>query len=240
MITPSTEYLEVLYQIQDKNQPNRIIHVPANKPIYEIDLNSRMVATPEVLSVEYDHNSKSIFFSVDRFFDNIDLSEMSCVIQYQNANPDKKKNGYIYGVPFYDLITFKDEGKILFQWDVEGPATAYKGVVTFSIKFYRISNHEIIDDETGQNTAIKVYDYVLNTLPSKTKVLEGMNIYEASNNYFLEAEVIEVIYDRLRKAEATSKNVYWIVLDDSNPIIRPPDYPPNTIDKNDNIINNII
>jgi hypothetical protein len=41
-----------------------------------------MVATPEVLSVEYDHNSKSIFFSVDRFFDNVDLSEMSCVIQY--------------------------------------------------------------------------------------------------------------------------------------------------------------
>ena len=90
-------------------------------------------------------------------------------------------------------------------------------------------------DESGAHLEnIVEGTFKANLNDSKTKVLEGMNIYEASNNYFLEAEVIEVIYDRLRKAEATSKNVYWIVLDENNPVIGPSDYPPNTINKNDN------
>ena len=36
-----------------------------------------------------------IYVGVDRFYDNIDLSTMTCIIQYQNANPDTIKGGYL-------------------------------------------------------------------------------------------------------------------------------------------------
>lgn len=238
MIVSSAEYLAALHQIQDKNRPHQLIYIPKDKPIYEVNLNERSVAAPDVLSVEYDHNSSSVFFIVDRFYENIDLSTMTCIIQYKNANPNIKNNGYIYAVPFYDITTFSQQDKMVFSWDIEGPATAYKGKVEFSIKFYRTSKNIVVNDK-GETEEVIAYDYILNTTPAFSKVLEGMNIYEASNNYFLEAEIIETIYERISQAEATSKNIYWIVLEENNPIIKPPDYPPNTINKNDNIINNI-
>jgi hypothetical protein len=30
---------------------------------------------------------------------------------------------FIYVVPFFDVMTYKDEGKVLIPWDVGGPAT---------------------------------------------------------------------------------------------------------------------
>ena len=121
-----------------------------HEPIYEVDLNKRSIEAPEFLSVELDHNAETIYFSVDRFFDNVDLSTVYCVIQYQNANPDKAKGGYIYPVPYFDVTTKARENKMLFQWAIEGPATAFSGPVTFSIKFYRIAAKTIYEEDGSQ------------------------------------------------------------------------------------------
>lgn len=236
MITARDDYLDLLYRVQDPNRQDKIIQLPADEPIYAVDLDTRKIEAPKFLSVEYDHNAETIYFEVDRFFDNIDLSTMFCVIQYQNANPDKARGGYIYPVPYFDITTKAEENKMLFQWAIEGPATAYSGKVTFSIKFYKISSI-IIDSADGTSTELKVYDYVLNTQPSTSEVLHGLDIMATSENYYFEASEVEKIYQEIEKVRRTN-DMYWIVLKDESDIATTTyDYPAKTINKNDSITN---
>lgn len=237
MITNEKDYINLLYRIQDPNRQTTIIKLPKDEPIYHIDLNTRKIETPQFLSVEYDHNAETIYFSVDRYYDNVDLSTMFCVVQYENANPDKKKRGYIYAVPYFDLVTMKEENKMLFQWAIEGPATAFAGTVTFSIKFYRISSREVINGD-GSTTQQKFYDYVLNTSPTTSKVLHGLDIQATSENYIYDADTVSAIYQAINTIANTS-TLCWIVLDDdydpNAPIETREDYPESTINKNESI-----
>lgn len=231
MITARDDYLDLLYRVQDPNRQDKIIQLPADEPIYAVDLDTRKIEAPKFLSVEYDHNAETIYFEVDRFFDNIDLSTMFCVIQYQNANPDKARGGYIYPVPYFDITTKAEDNKMLFQWAIEGPATAYSGKVTFSIKFYKISSITI-DSADGHSTQLKVYDYVLNTQPSTSEVLHGLDIMATSENYYFEASEVEKIYQEIEKVRRTN-DLYWTVLkDDAVPKVTA-DYPDKTINKNE-------
>ena len=134
MITTSQEYLQNLFILQDQNFPQLIASdIPEDEPKLIIDLNTRMVSAPEFLSVEKDHNSETLYFMVDRYFDNVDLATMSCIVQYQNASKNTLSNGYIYAVPRYYLIAPEGQQKLIFPWVIEGPATAYSGTVTFLV-----------------------------------------------------------------------------------------------------------
>lgn len=214
MITTSQEYLQNLYILQDQNFPQLIASdIPEDEAKLIIDLNTRMVSAPEFLSVEKDHNAETLYFMVDRYFDNVDLATMSCIVQYQNASKDTSSNGYIYAVPRYYLIAPEGQQKLIFPWVIEGPATAYSGTVTFSVRFYRISGeyHEDINQSTLQ------YEYLLNTLPAKSKVLEGMDVLETSENYTYNPNVFADIYQQIKeiKDAYTDTNIlYWIKLGD--------------------------
>lgn len=212
MISTSQEYLKHLHIIQDENFPQLLAtDIPVDEPKLFIDLNTRTVSAPEFLSVEKDHNAETLYFMVDRYFDNVDLSTMSCIVQYRNASVDNKKNGYIYAVPQYYLIAPEGEQKLIFPWVIEGPATAYSGTVTFSVKFYRISGewNENPDEST------LAYDYVLNTQSAKSRVLTGMNVLETSQNYKYDPNVFEDVYqriDELKQAYTDTNLLYWIKL----------------------------
>lgn len=200
MITSPKDYDELLYRLQDYNRTYQIIPLPKDEPIYEIDLNTRKIVAPDFLSVEYDHNAETIYFKCDRYFDCVDLArdDITIVIQYENANPKKNERGFLYLPLYVDTLTFKDEGKIAFPWVIEGPATAYSGTVTFSIRFYRI-------DKDG------VYDFNLNTLSSTSKVLHGMQI-QNTENFIIAPTVIDDIYDKISKLNKDF-DVYWIDLE---------------------------
>ena len=86
MIVSPQEYNSLVHRLMDPNQFTSMLRIPENEPIYEIDLNARSIAAPEFLSVEEDHNSEIIWFKTDRFFDNIDLYNGTCWIQYKNAD----------------------------------------------------------------------------------------------------------------------------------------------------------
>ena len=57
MITARDDYLDLLYRVQDPNRQDKIIQLPADEPIYVVDLNTRKIEAPKFLSVEYDHNA---------------------------------------------------------------------------------------------------------------------------------------------------------------------------------------
>ena len=234
MITETQEYLNLLHRVQDPNRRTKSILLPENETPYIINLDTRKIDAPEFLSIERDHNAETVYFEVDRFFDNVDLSTMFCVIQYQNANPNTPQGGYIYPVPYFDIITKASEKKMLFQWAIEGPATAYAGKVTFSVKFYKVSTITI-DYVDGSSEQKVVYDYVLNTLPKESKVLHGFDILATSENYYFDASEIETIYQRIEEVRRQS-DLYWIVLTDpSETASESSDYPTGTINKNNTI-----
>lgn len=207
MKTTSQEYLQYLQQIQDQNFPKLFPDdLPKDEPKLEIDLNTRKVSAPEFLSVSTDHNSETLYFIVDRYFDNVDLATMSCIVQYKNANPDPLKNGFLYAPDRYFLT---EDQKLIFPWVIEGAATAYSGTVEYSVQFYRITGD--YNENPEQNTL--EYEYILNTLSAKSKVLQGMDVLEQTENYTYEAETVKSILadiQRLNNLLVKDYNLYWI------------------------------
>lgn len=148
------EYYNLLYMIQDESYPEMVALNPDSE-LLRINLDTRTIEAPEYLSVSTDHRAETVFFVVDRYFDNVDLSTMCCVVQFVNALGESG----IYVVPFYD--TTKDDYTMIIPWLIEGAVTAAPGTVYYSVQFFRVSDGS------------QKYTYNLNTLPAKSKVLEG-------------------------------------------------------------------
>lgn len=196
MITNPNEYWRYLYLIQDKNNPaataNRIppVPIPEEENRLAINLNTRIIEAPEYLSVQYDHDSETVFFEIDRYFDGVDLANMCCVIQYVNAGGD----GRFYPVPFYDTLT--KEEKLIFPWQISGEVTKYAGTVEYAVRFYSID----FDNQ--------IFNFNLNTQPAKSKILHGMNV-KAPEIYEPSAEFKDQIWAAIARLE-TDYNLYWL------------------------------
>ena len=201
MITTVEDYYGLLYKVQDQNPPNTAIRLPSDEPVYEIDLDSRTVEAPDFVSVSKDHYSEIIYFKCPRYFDNVDLSTTVGIVEYVNA----KGEAFFYPIPFYDTETFgtynpgtkEEEPYILFPWAVDGGATAAAGTLTFAIRFYKLSE--------GGDKII----YNLNTLPSTTKVLQGLNSELDYRDYDdTVGSYAETVLQYLK--QASDIGVYWL------------------------------
>lgn len=149
------------FQLQNDYPPSMVV-LPHRNEIYNIDLESRIIEAPKFLSVETDHRAEVIYFKLDRFYDCVDLSNMTCLIYYTIGGNES----HIYQVPFYDITTLHKEGKMIIPWSIEGNVTKKSGDVKYFIRFYKVNKNE--DKYT--------LAYNMSTLPSTSKVLHGMNI----------------------------------------------------------------
>ena len=196
MITNSHDYEEMLWEIQSNAPTRKALLLPKDEKIYDIDLNTRVIDAPKFLSVAKDHQAETIYFKVDRFFDHMDLSQKCCVVQYTNA----LGNTYIYPVPFLDIKTFGYEGKMIFPWCIQGPATEAAGVVKFAVSFYSIDlDHKL--------------NYCLNTLVAKGEILSGQNgsIDDYSNaQVTLDGNLLELIQELERVSNEGMLSLYWV------------------------------
>lgn len=195
MITTPQEYYSKLHLIQDTNKPTVAVLAPESEKIYHIDLSTRKIESPDFLSIEKDHMAETIYFTVDRFYDGIDLLETTCIVQYINAN----KEARIYAVPFFDVTTF--EGKILFPWCIEGEATKAAGNVQYSFKFYHTFK--------GENDEV-LFDFNLNTMAASSRVLTGLDVAKKDETYDYIASEIESALARVDVA--TKLDIEWIYL----------------------------
>ena len=160
MIVSPNEYSSLLGRLIDPNEYTHLLPIPNNEPIYEIDLNSRVIKAPELLSVEDDHNSEIIWFKTNRFYDNIDLYDSNCWIQYVNANQEQ----YFYAAPI--LVGAQEFGneQILIPWAISKEVTKASGIISFSFQFFKLS------EDTNR------FLYILNTQVAKSKILTGLRV----------------------------------------------------------------
>ena len=176
MITGSEEYKAYLATLSDSyNPPNILLRIPANEPIYEVNLDTRVITPPTFLGVEADHEAEMVYFKMPRFYDNFDLSQCIGAIQFRNA----KNEEYIYIIPAYDTISCP--GSLIFGWNIQSPVTKYGGVVQFSFKFFKI------DKTSGELL------YELNTLVCKSKVLIGWASKNGANHKYNQFTVDQIL-----------------------------------------------
>lgn len=214
MVTSPVGYEDLLYQINsEKRQENKTYTIPEDVEVFDINLDTRQIEAPQFLSVQYDHNAETVYFKCARYFDGVDLArdDITVIIQYENANPNEKKKGYLYLPQYKDTKTFAKTSEIAFPWVIEGAATAYSGKVVFSIKFYKTVLANIIGEDDNQ---LKTYEYHfnLNTLSSTSTVLHGMDAIKETENYIYDADTVMDIYNRIGTLEA-SADVFWEVLE---------------------------
>lgn len=197
MITSIQEYYNNLWRIQSVNAPSLAILLPKDEKIYKVDLNTRTIETPEYLSVEQDHRAEMIYFVVDRYYDHFDLAKTNCIIQYVNKTTGKSG---AYAVPFYNIHTAstEDRARILFPWCIEGMATEAAGDIEYSIRFFTV-----VED--------KMINYNLNTLPTTSKILHGLNA-DLNGYYYPVSNGYEELLALINKVSEQS-DLYWDIVE---------------------------
>lgn len=210
---------DLLFDIQEYTDDNgvhfpQITHLlPADgQEVYNIDLDTRTVDAPEILSVQFDHNAEIVYFRCPRYHDNMDLASTVCLIQYKNA-PHVNEFGKtvqdagFYWVPYYDIFQYEDDPEnpgnliptMLIPWAIGGLATNYAGTVTYSIRFYKMAQ----DGET--------YIYSLATRPKTGEVLHGFD-YTLDELGVFESAQSDVVYKNYSdlKLAMEESTTYWV------------------------------
>ena len=170
------------------------VNMPNNKYFYEIDLNNRSINGPSTISVQGEHYAETVYFLVDRFYDNMDLAQTNCVIHY--IINDKS---YIYAVPFCDIRSY--DGKIIIPWSISMSATQTSGIIQYFISFYLLDNTDS-DEPT--------YIYNLNTRPASSRVLVTLSsedFVEENNTLNLPSYYEELISNFVQIANSSA--TFW-------------------------------
>ena len=161
MITNYQDYENKLWSIDKQMRTSTAILLPTppKEELIPIDLNERKIKVPKsFIIVSQDHSAETLYFTFDRYFDGMDLSNTCCIIQFQNA----KGEAYYYVVPYMDITTDNVNQKIIMPWVIQNAATKYAGTIKFAIKFFKL-------DATGHLI------YELNTLVAEAIVEQGQN-----------------------------------------------------------------
>ena len=191
MITDPEEFRQQLLDIQ--NSVNVVYStLPSDEPRFIIDANSRIINIPiefQFLGVKNDHNAETIYFEIDRYFDDEDLSQHTCVVQFANKN--NSNDGGIYPVTTMDTTSV--DGKIIFGWEIKSDATSLVGDIYFSVRFYSI------------NSTDYVFTYNFNTLTAKSSILDTHNVDNKTviENYPSE---LDAWLDRMNELSAANQD----------------------------------
>lgn len=167
MITTAEEYKQALLDIQ---QGTTVVHttLPATEPRFHVDLDTRTITIPDefkFLATKKETKAETIYFVCDRYFDDIDLSTKTCVVQWVNTDGSTTNRG-LYPVTELDIDSV--DGKIIFGWQIQSESTQIPGKIEFAITFYKIG-----EDELGEN----VFKYNLTTLATSSLILDTLDVW---------------------------------------------------------------
>lgn len=166
MKTNADEYMRRLADIQNQFNSPSLVMLPTDEPRFIIDANERTISIPDgftFLGVLNDHNAETVYFEIDRYYDQTDLSKKTCIVQYKSR---ANKHGGFYPVTKLDITTVP--GKIIFGWEVQNDATSCPGDLEFSVRFY----------STKQDDDRIIFSYNFNTEVVVLLVKSGLDTME--------------------------------------------------------------
>lgn len=193
----ANEIYKLLETVQYK-YTTTVRQLPLDEPRIQVDLNTREIKISEseysdFLSMEKEHRAETVYFELDRYFEDVDLFNCTCIVEYINAEGQMR----IYPVTVKDITSLASQHKMILAWNIGGEATVAAGTITFSLSFYAI------------NTETHSVVYSLQTAPAQGNILYGMDYTqeqeEESEDYY---KLSENHFETLL-AMINQKNVYW-------------------------------
>lgn len=172
--------------------------LPATEETFKIDANSRKITIPDNFAkygagVQGDEIAEILYFSIDRYFDAMDLAEMDILVQWRHsADNDLPEE---LSATYKKSLTLQP-GKIVFGWPITREMTERSGNISFSVRFYR----------RGENQTL-VYNF--STLPAQIKIQSGLDFELSDESIASAINRNTAIYNNLRNSVPT--NVSYVV-----------------------------
>ena len=200
-------YYALLKSISDKTIALEVQKNLLSVNLFRIDLNAREIIAPvgylDFIGVVGEHKAETITFEVDRYYEDVDLADMTIVIEYINADGE----GRVSPVLARDFTTF--DGKILFDWIIDQDFFRTAGEVQFDVRFY------MVGDAEDNNVLNRALVYSLRTRPFVSQVLDTLPIdFEGMEEQYADsfASQIETLIGSTQALEQkiNNKELYWI------------------------------
>lgn len=113
------------------------VMTPLDEEPFRIDLNKREIKVPNSFStcasIQNDLLAETIIFTVDRYFDYMDLATTEIFVQWITPGP----NG-VHGATRVEMIDRTNGDKLKFAWPLHDEITKTPGDVKFSVRFFRL------------------------------------------------------------------------------------------------------
>lgn len=168
--------------------------LPATEQTFNIDADKRSIAIPENFAkygvgVQGDEIAEILYFSIDRYFDAMDLADMDIIIQWKHEkDPDHVSN---LSATYKRSLTLQP-GKIVFGWPITSEITERSGKINFSVRFYRRG----LD---GNNKDILEYSF--STLTAEIKIQNGLDFELTTESIASAYNKNSLIYKNLRNSK---------------------------------------
>lgn len=172
----------------------KYLRLPVDEPLFAIDANSRKIDIPSEfksngLSVQGDHLAETVFFSIDRYFDYMDLSTCDISINWKMGTETGKTQNFIMST---DIIP----GAIVFGWPVNNTITVKSGSLQFAVEFSK--------KDDGNNLL-----YAFNTLAANINIKDGLIINKAKV-VSLEDDILSILTNsQFGEGDAAVGDVHW-------------------------------
>lgn len=138
---------------------NTYMMLPLDETAFAINANTRSITTPKIVTLQNDQIAETVVFTIDRFFDYMDLYNATIYVQW--TLPVSGRTGAT-------LVEMKDiesmPGKIRFGWPLDSEITSEVGQVKYSVRFW---NKGTVKED---NKDVEKVVYSFNTLTSSLTV----------------------------------------------------------------------
>ena len=147
---------------------NNIIKLEIDEYLRDILLPSKGL----FLGVHGDIEVNKILFLFPKYYNSIDMTEFTPIVNYVNANGDAN---------YYECKEVKSSNGIaFFEWNITSDVTSHIGNIVFSVRLIKYDNLKIIKE--------------FNTKPSTGTILEGLNVDD-----HVTPEIQETLLEKLEK-----------------------------------------
>lgn len=132
--------------------------LPIDESAFTINANTRAISTPKVVTLQNDQIAETLMFTVDRYFDYMDLYNATVYVQW--TLPSGKEGAT--EIELKDITTIP--GKIRFGWPLDSEITAEVGTVRYSVRFWQKG---VVKEN---NVDVEKVVYSFNTLTSSINI----------------------------------------------------------------------
>lgn len=181
-------------------------YIPLDEDRIIVDLDTREMILPDSLkdfiAMSKDHRSQTVYFEVDRYYEDVDLAGLTCCVEYltpQDEDNQVESKYRLYPITLKNTIKQNSSEKLLLAWNLGSEATSQAGVLSFSLHFFKV------------NLESSSLAYSLYTKPCRGNILGGLDLEvneeaedESLAYYDIQQTHFEILLDRINQ-----KNVYW-------------------------------